>query len=644
MKAGFPGIATILSIAASRVARASGLAGFEKPMWLSEIWTKEKPPLRRLGRADETRGRHAAGDRPQDAGPGPEHAFEGLPAVRAAKDVVNHGSLLERRKAPFRRETRAGAGLFPVVGKKSRRRSRRTADDESGAARTRSGRLRAPRTLRSDLINPTSRSITGGSSNAPATARWSSSAGVVEAVRSAIEVQSGLAERNAGRSGRSAHRGSQSESISATWSRRRTATSWVTGSTSRRVSRRSAEPSGVCLSSDGLPRRCATSCRSRSSISAGTEPQEHRAAPCGSTLSSRARPTGARRGRTQGRTARTSSLVRVAAVAAYRGRVASRVVLLASIRACRRRRPPLLPSPPSPTTSSPARRVCRSSCCRSPTCGGDPEQDYFADGLTDDLTTDLSHMPEQLRHRPLDRRRPTRASLVDLKQLGRDLGVRYARRRQRAPRRRGDHESTRSSSRPRPARICGPTGSRASAAKLGELLVEAVSRIANALGVQLVNAEALRAIRERPTNPDAADYVMRGSAAWFRGITPDNLAEAIDDFNKALRLDPNNEQALSRKATMEVIGLIDLGIGRERFNEVIKEAEAELDRAIALQPNDALAHLMKGVIAKTPTAMTFGLRRQIRPSRSPELRAGLRPESPLHDRARARGPSLRAHR
>ena len=134
--------------------------------------------------------------------------------------------------------------------------------------------------------------------------------------------------------------------------------------------------------------------------------------------------------------------------------------------------------------------------------------------------------------------------------------------------------------------------------KLGELQVEAVSRIANALGVQLVNAEALRAIRERPTNPDAADYVMRGWAACSRGLTPDNVAEAIDDFNKALQLDQNNEQALAGKATVEVIGLLDFGIGRERFDEVIWEAEAEIDRAIALQPNDAGAHSIKGVIAE----------------------------------------------
>ena len=44
MKAGLSGIARTLSTAALKVARASGLAGFSKPMWLSEIWTKEKLP------------------------------------------------------------------------------------------------------------------------------------------------------------------------------------------------------------------------------------------------------------------------------------------------------------------------------------------------------------------------------------------------------------------------------------------------------------------------------------------------------------------------------------------------------------------------------------------------------------------------
>ena len=49
--------------------------------------------------------------------------------------------------------------------------------------------------------------------------------------------------------------------------------------------------------------------------------------------------------------------------------------------------------------------------------------------------------------------------------------------------------------------------------KLGQLQVEVVARLANSLGVELVKAEALRAARDRPSNPDAADLAMQG---WAR--------------------------------------------------------------------------------------------------------------------------------
>ena len=45
--------------------------------------------------------------------------------------------------------------------------------------------------------------------------------------------------------------------------------------------------------------------------------------------------------------------------------------------------------------------------------------------------------------------------------------------------------------------------------KLGGLQVEAVSRLANSLGIELVKAEALRAMRERPSDPDAVDLAMQ---------------------------------------------------------------------------------------------------------------------------------------
>jgi hypothetical protein len=61
--------------------------------------------------------------------------------------------------------------------------------------------------------------------------------------------------------------------------------------------------------------------------------------------------------------------------------------------------------------------------------------------------------------------------------------------------------------------------------KLGALQVEAVSRLANSLGVELVKAEALRAARERPNNPDAVDLEMRGSAAYQASLDQSTVNE-----------------------------------------------------------------------------------------------------------------------
>ena len=164
---------------------------------------------------------------------------------------------------------------------------------------------------------------------------------------------------------------------------------------------------------------------------------------------------------------------------------------------------------------------------------GDAEQDYFADGLSDDLTTDLSHLPDSfvIAHNTA---LTYKGKPVDAKQLGRDLGVRYAL--EGSVRRTGETAAVNAQL------ISTETGAHIWAdrlegerSKLGALQVEAVSRIANALGVQLVNAENLRAIRERPANPDAADLAMRGLAAFYRGFTPENINKAIVYYDQALR-------------------------------------------------------------------------------------------------------------
>src|SRR5277367_6810929 len=172
---------------------------------------------------------------------------------------------------------------------------------------------------------------------------------------------------------------------------------------------------------------------------------------------------------------------------------------------------------------------------------GDKEQDYFADGITEDLTTDLSHVFDYVIAR--NTAFTYKGKPVDAKQIGRELGVKYLL--EGSVRRVGETITINAQL------ISTETGAHVWAdrfegerSKLGELQVEAVSRLGNSLGAELVKAEALRAMRERPKNPDAVDLAMRGTAIMNGTESLASLNEAIGLFERALSLDPNNVQAL----------------------------------------------------------------------------------------------------
>ena len=168
---------------------------------------------------------------------------------------------------------------------------------------------------------------------------------------------------------------------------------------------------------------------------------------------------------------------------------------------------------------------------------GDPEQDYFADGITEDLTTDLSHLSNSFviargtaytyKGKPLD-----------AKQIGRELGVRYVL--EGSVRRVGENITLNAQL------ISTETGAHVWAdrfdgerSKLGQLQVEFVSRLANSLGVELVKAESLRAMHERPNNPDAVDLFMRGWVELYRGVaSKTNDDAAIGLFERARHRPP----------------------------------------------------------------------------------------------------------
>jgi TolB-like protein len=168
----------------------------------------------------------------------------------------------------------------------------------------------------------------------------------------------------------------------------------------------------------------------------------------------------------------------------------------------------------------------------------DPEQDFFADGLTEDLTTDLSHLAGSF---VIARNTAFiyKGKAVDVKQLGRDLGVRYAL--EGSVRRTGEKVVLNAQL------ISTETGAHVWAdrfegerSRLGELQAEFVARLARSLDVQLTQAESLGVTRERADNPNAADLAMRGWAVLNRAVGAANTSEAIDLFERALKIDASN--------------------------------------------------------------------------------------------------------
>jgi TolB-like protein len=211
---------------------------------------------------------------------------------------------------------------------------------------------------------------------------------------------------------------------------------------------------------------------------------------------------------------------------------------------------------------------------------GDPEQDYFADGITDDLTTDLSHILDSfvIAHNTA---LTYKGRAIDVKEIGRDLGVRYAL--EGSVRRIGETITINAQL------ISTETGAHIWAerfegerAKLGQLQVEVVARIANALGAELLRAESLRAIGEHPDNPDAVDLTTRAKLALFR---MDNQ-EAKDGFEQALKLDPNMTRAqVGLSFALTNLASYPGATDREAY---LDRAERLADQALSTRPDYAI--------------------------------------------------------
>ena len=165
--------------------------------------------------------------------------------------------------------------------------------------------------------------------------------------------------------------------------------------------------------------------------------------------------------------------------------------------------------------------------------GGDPEQEYFVDGVTESLTTDLSRISGSFviaRNTAFT----YKGKPIDVKQIGRELNVRYVLE--------GSVQRGGNRLRVNVQLIDAETGNHLWAerfdkpvADLFDMQDEIVARLANQLNTELVAAEARRA--ERAPKPNSMDLYFQGMVWFNKGMTPENLAQARSYFERALELE-----------------------------------------------------------------------------------------------------------
>ena len=220
----------------------------------------------------------------------------------------------------------------------------------------------------------------------------------------------------------------------------------------------------------------------------------------------------------------------------------------------------------------------------------DPEQQYFADGTTEDLTTDLSRIADMF---VISRNTAFtyKDKRVETKQIGRELGVRYVL--EGSVRRSGNQVRVNAQL------IDAETDAHLWAERfdsdmsdLFALQNEVTSRIAVALNLELLSAEAARSTEL----PDALDYILRGRAAWHSPPSRDRDAEVIRLYERALALDSRSVDAQSWLAAV-LAGRMMNGMSDAPAAD-ISRAESLAAQALATSPRSPLAHWAKGQVLR----------------------------------------------
>jgi TolB-like protein/class 3 adenylate cyclase len=213
---------------------------------------------------------------------------------------------------------------------------------------------------------------------------------------------------------------------------------------------------------------------------------------------------------------------------------------------------------------------------------GDPEQEYFADGIVEEIITALSHM----RWLSVIARNSSftyKGKSVDLKQVGRDLNVRYIL--EGSVRKSGNR-----------VRITGQLIDTATGAHfwadrfdgaiedIFDLQDQVTAKVISAIALKLEQAEIERAKRKPTESLDAYDYFLRGMASLHQW-TKESNDEALRLFSHSIELDPRFASAYGMAAWSYAWRRVNGWMSDREVTEVVRLAR----RAIELGPDDAVA-------------------------------------------------------
>jgi TolB-like protein len=220
----------------------------------------------------------------------------------------------------------------------------------------------------------------------------------------------------------------------------------------------------------------------------------------------------------------------------------------------------------------------------------DPEQEYFADGMVEEITTALS----KVRWFFVVARNSSftyKGRAVDLRQVGRELGVRYVL--EGSVRKAGDR--VRISGQLIEAATGGHLWAERYDRRIADIFAvqdEMAERIIAAIEPELYAAEHFRSQRKPPESLDAWECVIRALSYMGQCTrTADAQAEVL--CRRAIAISPDYGQAHSLLAWVLIRRA---SLAGELINAILPEARAEARRALGLDQGDAWAHLTSGQV------------------------------------------------